>query len=154
MRMPLNTISPEFLCNYFFVTIATTASIALIRHQPAQIARSEKLPKLVNPTSAARPNRTIKAIFPPFFSAFLVATDTIPPASIRIATNTPAEPDVSPFASSELATPAAHDWNVTMTNKIMDKMPDTNFQVFMNLFLLFLWYYPRALPGGSLSKTS
>lgn len=62
------------------------------------------MPKPVNPINAARPNRIIKAIFPPFFSDFLVATDTIPPASISIATKIPAEPEQYGFGQSSAQT--------------------------------------------------
>ena len=51
----------------------------------------------------------MSAIFPPLPNDFLVAIETIPPASIRIATIIPALPDASPLASNALDTPAAHD---------------------------------------------
>ena len=80
----------------------------------------------------------MSAIFPPLPNDFLVAIETIPPASIRIATIIPALPDASPLASNALDTPAAHDWNDTKTNKIIDKIPETNFQTFMMNFSYLL----------------
>ena len=41
---------------------------------------------VANPIIAANPNSTMSAIFPPLPKDFLVAIETIPPASIRIAT--------------------------------------------------------------------
>ena len=62
---------------------------------------------------------------------FLVAIETIPPVKSIIATIIPALPLDSPFSDSAFPIPAAHDWNDTKTNKIIDKIPDTNFHVFI-----------------------
>ena len=69
--------------------------------------------------------------FLPPLPPFLVAIDTIPPDKIMIATIMPAEPLASPFSAIAFPMPAAHDWNATMKNATIDKIPDTNFQVFI-----------------------
>ena len=48
----------------------------------------------------------------------------------------PAEPDISPFFSRVFARPAAHDWNVTRTNRMIDRIPETSFHVFILMFSL------------------
>ena len=74
----------------------------------------------------------INAILPPFFDDFLVAMETIPPASIKNATIIPAEPETSQFSCNAFDKPAAQDWKVTRTNKTMDRIPETSFQVFIS----------------------
>ena len=97
-------------CGFFLpLKSENAARTALMAHQPAHTARSEKEPWAAAPTRAASPNRMIRAILPPFFSEFLVTMDTIPPASIKTATIMPAEPETSPFSERELARPAAQD---------------------------------------------
>ena len=62
-----------------------------------------------NPIPAAIPNRISSAILPPFPLLFRVTIETIPAASIKTATMTPAEPLMSPLSSIALTIPAAHD---------------------------------------------
>ena len=66
------------------------------------------LPAIVKPIKAAIPNNRIKVISPSF-PIFLVDIDTIPPASIRIATIIPAKPLNSPVFKIMFAKPTAKD---------------------------------------------
>lgn len=108
------------------------AITAFNAHQDAQMFKSEKLPAVANPNKAPSPKRTINAILPPL-PPFLVTIDTIPPASIRIAKRIPPLPPISPVSPSVFAMPAAHDWNATITNNTIDKIPETSFQFFITL---------------------
>ena len=76
-------------------------------------------------------------MFPPL-PPLRVAIDTITQATSRSATTIPADPPASPFASSVLLIPAAHDWKLTKTNKMIDSIPDTSFHVFIS-FPSFLY---------------
>ena len=80
-------------------------------------------------------------MFPPL-PPLRVAIETIPPARSRIATTIPADPPASPFASSVLLIPAAHDWKLTKTNKMIDSIHDTSFHVFIS-FPSFLYDFFR-----------
>ena len=85
-----------------FFTNATIARTAFTKHQNAHTFKSVKLPARTNPKNEASPKRTISAIFPPFLSLFLVATDTIPPDNINIARIMPPLPLDSPLFDNAL----------------------------------------------------
>ena len=128
---PSGACSVLSVCGFFAKTSAQRFITARTRQKPDQTLRSEKLPALANPMTAASANRIIPVMEPPFFSLFRVTIITIPPAIINNATKTPALPLISPDSASEFDSPAAHDWNKTMMEKTRHKIPVTSFATFI-----------------------
>lgn len=92
-----------------FFSIKIIATTTLTTHHIDHTTKSSYIPRKVNPIIADRPNNIIIAILPPLPFDFLVATETIPPASIRKPQRIPVEPEIPPVSSIASTIPTAHD---------------------------------------------
>ena len=74
----------------------------------------------------------IRAISPPLLIFFHNTVDTMPATRRKNATRAPPAPLVSASLSSMILTkPTAHDWNEMIKNIAIDRIPETNFHIFI-----------------------
>ena len=109
---------------FSFKNRVITSTTAKITESTAHTVRSPKfLLRFAKAKIAASAYRMIAAIVPPF--VFLAATATMPAASRKNPVNNPPAP--LELSASEIASPipAAQDWNPTITEITMVRMPRT-----------------------------